>query len=116
MSNQVDPSSVPLDIQTIQTIDQLNLSSIQKHHVRILAHCLAILKTKFTHNDSFDDRNFLKEWCDSQSKQFNDQKFSDLLFEQLESAEKKLNIFSQTIGKNVQDLEIEDLVILVRDN
>ena len=44
MSNHLDPSSDLLNIETIQEIDNLDLSIMQKHHLRILAHCLQILK------------------------------------------------------------------------
>jgi len=43
MSNHLDPLSNPLNIKTIQEIDNLDLSIMQKHHLRILAHCLQIL-------------------------------------------------------------------------
>ena len=117
MSNHLDPSSNPLNIQTIQEIDNLDLSIMQKHHVRILAHCLQIVKT-IAHDKSFKSSNKdrLREWSDNQSKKFNDQKFSDLFYEQLESTAKKLNIFSKEVGKNIEDLEIDDLVLLVKQN
>ena len=115
MSNQLDPFEISLNIQTIQNIDQLNLPTIQKHHLRILAHCLAILKMKSSYtNSSSNKESFLKEWCNSQSKKFNDKKFSELLYTQLASIEKKLNSYSKSVGKNIQDLEIEDLVSLVK--
>jgi len=44
MSNNLDPLSNPLNIQTIVEIDNLDLPIMKKHHVRILAHCLQILK------------------------------------------------------------------------
>jgi len=44
MSNHLDPMSNPLNLETIQEIDNLDLSIMQKHHLRILAHCLQILK------------------------------------------------------------------------
>ena len=47
---------------------------------------------------------------------FDDKKFSDLFYEQLESTTKKLNTFSQRIGKNIDDLEIDDLVLLVKQS
>ena len=94
MSNNLDPLSDPLNIQKMKEIDSLDLPIIQKHHVRILAHCLQILKI-INVDDSFEyqNRNPLREWSDNQSK--------------------KLTIFSKTIGKNIQDLEIDDLVRLV---
>ena len=114
MSNHLDPSSNPLNMQTIQEIDNLDLPIIQKHHVRILAHCLQILKTIQADDSSeLSDKNSLREWCDNQSRKFNDTKFSDLFYGQINSTAKKLNTFSQKIGKNIEDLEIDDLVLLV---
>jgi len=114
MSNQIDPLTNSLNIQIIQTIDQLNLPIMQKHHLRILAHCLQIVKI-ITEDDSSElcNKNSLRAWCDNQSKKFNDKKFSDLFYEQLESTSKKLSTFSKKIGKNIEDLEIDDLVLLV---
>ena len=114
MSNHLDPLSNPLNMQTIQEIDNLDLPIMQKHHLRILAHCLEIVKI-FNEDDSFEyqNKNSLREWCDNQSKKFDDKKFSDLFYEQLESTSKKLSIFSKQIGKNIEDIEIDDLVLLV---
>ena len=117
MSNQLDPFSNPVNIQTSQAIDHLDLPIMQKHHVRILAHCLQILRI-ITAEKSFElsDKNPLREWCDNQSKRFDDKKFSDLFYDQLEATSKKLNTFSQKIGKNIDDLEIDDLVLLVEQS
>ena len=117
MSNNFDPSSNPLKIQTIQEIDNLDLTIMQKHHLRILAHCLQILKI-INADKSFEyqNKNPLREWCDNQSKKFDDKNFSDLFYSQLESTSKKLSIFSKKIGKNVNDLEIDDLVLLVEQS
>ncbi len=117
MSNNLDPLSNPLKIQTIKEIDNLDLPIMQKHHVRILAHCLQILKTIDVKNSiENQNKNPLREWCDNQSKKFDDKKFSDLFYEQLESTAKKLNTFSKKIGKNIKDLKIDDLVLLVEQN
>ena len=114
MSNNLDPFSSNLNIQTIKEIDNLDLPTMQKHHVRILAHCLQILKIINLDNSlEYQNKNPLREWCDNQSKKFDDKKFSDLFYEQLESTSRKLNTFSKTIGKNIEDLEIDDLVLLV---
>jgi len=117
MSNNFDPSSNPLNIQTIQEIDNLDLTIMQKHHIRILAHCLQILKIINADNSfEYQNKNPLREWCDNQSIKFDDKKFSDLFYEQLESTSKKLSTFSKKIGKNIEDLEIDDLVLLVEQS
>ncbi|KGF94712.1 hypothetical protein EU95_1930 [Prochlorococcus marinus str. MIT 9201] len=114
MSNNFDPLSNPLNIQTIQEIDNLDLTIMQRHHIRILAHCLQILKI-INSDNSFESKKLLREWCDNQSKKFDDKKFSDLFYHQLESTSNKLITFSKKIGKNIQDLEIDDLVLLVQE-
>ena len=116
MSNNFYSSSNLLNIQTIQEIDNLDLSIMQKHHVRILAHCLHILKMITADNSlKYQNKNPLREWCDNQSKKFDDKKFSDLFYQQLESTSSKLITFSKKIGKNIDDLEIDDLVLLVEE-
>ena len=117
MSNNFDPSSNPLNIKTIREIDNLDLPVMQKHHLRILAHCLQILKMINVDNSlGYQNKNPLREWCDNQSKKFDDKKFSDLFYYQLKSTSKKLSTFSKKIGKNINDLEIDDLVILVEQS
>ena len=114
MSNYLDPLSNPLNMQTMQEIDNLDLPIMQKHHLRILAHCLQILKIISEENSfEYQNKNPLREWCDNQSKKFEDKRFSDLFYEQLESTSKKLSTFSKKIGKNIEDLELDDLVLLV---
>jgi len=114
MSNNFDSSSNLLNIETIQEIDNLDLTTMKRHHIRILAHCLQILKIINIDNSfEYQNKNPLREWCDNQSKKFDDKKFSDLLYQQLESTSNKLISFSKKIGKNIEDLEIDDLVLLV---
>ena len=117
MSNQLDPISNLINIQTIQEIDHLDLPIMKKHHVRILAHCLQIFKIINSEKSSeSNDSNLLRQWCDNQSKKFDDKRFSDLFYVQLESTVKKLDTFSKSINKNIEDLEIDDLVLLVKQS
>ena len=117
MSNNLDPSSNLLNIQIIKEIDNLDLPIMQKQHVRILAHCLQVLKIINAGNScEYQNKNSLREWCDNQSKKFDDKKFSDLFYTQLESTSKTLRTFSKKIGKNINDLKIDDLVLLVEQS
>ena len=117
MSNQIDPLTSSLNIQIIQTIDQLNLPIMQKHHLRILFHCLIILKSIDEENCSFPAKEVaIREWCNNKSQKFNDQKFNNLLYDQLMTTAKKLNNFSEKLGKNIKELEIDDLILLVQEN
>ena len=117
MSNNFDPLSNPLDVNIIKEIDNLELPIMQKHHVRILAHCLQILKIINAQDSSESFEKYsLREWCDNQSRKFEDKKFSELFYSQLNSTAKKLNAFSLKIGKNIEDLGIDDLVLLVKQS
>ena len=117
MSNNLDPLTNPVNIQTIKEIDKLDLPIMHKHHLRILVHCLQILKTINADDSSgLCDKNSLREWCDNQCRKFEDKKFSDLFYLQLDSTAKKLTTFSQRIGKKIEDLEIDDLILLVEQS
>ena len=115
MSNQSNSFSIPLSEEIITNIDQLNLPIIQKHHVKLLAHCLAIFKEiSKKKTPTFDEDDLLRDWCVKQSQKFNDNNFNELFYEQMSSAVKKLNSYSQSIEKNFNELDLEDLIILVQ--
>ena len=117
MSNQTNSYSSPLSNEMAQNIDNLNLPIIQKHHIRILAHCLEVLKEIANDNISFfEEEDLLREWCDRQSQEFQDERFNQILYEQMSSAAKKLNAFSRHIKKNFQELDLKDLIFLVEQN
>ena len=117
MSNQTNSLSSPLSDEIAKNIDQLNLSIIQKHHVRLLAHCLEIFKEIAQDETSlFEEEELLREWCEKQSQQFNDKNFNQLFYEQMSSAAKKLNSFSKSIEKTFKDLNLDDLIALVKQN
>ena len=117
MSDQTNSLSSPLSDEIAKNIDQLNLSIIQKHHIRLLAHCLEIFKEIAQDEISlFEEDELLKEWCEKQSQQFNDKNFNQLFYEQMSSAAKKLNSFSQSIEKKFIDLDLDDLITLVEQN
>ena len=117
MSNQTNSLSSPLSYEILRNIDQLNLSIIQKHHIRLLAHCLEIFKEIAQDEISlFEEDELLREWCEKQSQQFNDKNFNQLFYEQMSSAAKKLNSFSQSIEKKFKELDLEDLITLVEQN
>ena len=117
MSNQTNSSPSPLSDEIVKNIDQLNLPIIQKQHVRLLAHCLEILKEISKDEISLSEEDdLLRKWCEKQSQKFNDKNFNQLFYEQMSSAANKLKSFSQRIKKNLKELDIEDLISLVEKN
>ena len=115
MSNQINSFPSPLSDEIVKNIDQLNLPIIKKHHVRLLAHCLEVLK-EIAKDDItlFEEDKLLREWCERQAEKFNDKNFNQLFYEQMSSAAKKLNYFSQSIEKKFKELNLEDLITLVQ--
>ena len=117
MSYQTNSFHSPLSDEIIKNIDQLNLPILQKQHIRLLAHCLEIFKEIGNDDVSlFEEDALLKDWCEKQSNKFNDKNFNQLFYEQMSSAAKKLNTFSQSIEKDLNELDLEDLIILVKQN
>ena len=117
MSNQHDPFSNLENINFIKKVDQLNLPMIQKHHVRILAHCLIVLKSISSDFMTYQETEYcLKKWCKKETQVFNDGNFSQIFYEQLALSAKKLGAYAKKVGKNINDLNIEDLVLLVRES
>ena len=117
MSNQTNSFSSPLSDEMVKNIDQLNLPIIQKQHIRLLAHCLEIFKEILEDDISvFEEDKLLREWCGKQSQKFSDEKFNQLFYQQMSSTAKKLSSFSQSIKKNFKELDLEDLIILVKQN
>ena len=115
MSNHPNSFSSPLNDHIVQRIDQLNLPIIQKHHIRILAHCLEIFKEIAKDDISkLDDDKILRAWCEKKSQIFNDKNFNELFYTQMSSAAKKLNSFSERIGKEFIALDLDDLILLVQ--
>ena len=114
MSNQLNSFSNPLIEHSIQSIDQMNLSTIQKHHLKLLVHCLAIFKEIATEDmSSIEEDKLLKEWCEKQSQKFNDKNFDQILYDQMSSTAKRLNSLSKSMKKKFKDLVLKDLITLV---
>ena len=63
---------------------------------------------------TFEEDELLRDWCIKQSQKFNDENFNELFYNQMSSAAKKLNSFSQSIEKNFNELDLEDLITLVK--
>ncbi len=114
MSDQSENFSSPIKQELAQKIQELDLPLTQKHHVRLLTHCLEIFKDIASNNNGiFPDDQLLKKWCELEAKKINDSDFTGLLFSQMTAAALKLDIYAKKIGKDILDFNIYDLVDLV---
>ena len=118
MSDHFNQLSNSINEKILQEIESLNLPLLQKHHVRLLLHCVQVFKgiaVQKDNNHLITDQD-LRLWCELESSKFEDKAFSDLLFEQMSLARNKLEVFSNEINKNLLDLNISDLAQLTKEN
>ena len=114
MSNQFNSFESPIKKEVVEEIEKLNLSTIQKLHLKLLAHCLEVFRNMSSNVDiSFPNESLLKKWCEHEAKKFDDESFSLLLFEQMNSAAEKLKVYSKKVNKNPLNLNIDDLIDLI---
>jgi len=113
MSEQFNYFISPVKKELVDQIERLDLSTLQKLHLKLLSHCLEVFKDISLKNDKeLPNEILLKRWCDNEAKKLKDEKFSVLLFEQMNSASIKFRNYSQKIGKYPLELNLDDLITL----
>ena len=114
MSDQFNFSVSPVKKEVVDQIEKLDLSTLQKLHLKLLSHCLQVFKDiSFTADKVFPDEILLKRWCENEAKKLKDESFSVLLFEQMNSAALKLADYAKKTGKYALDLNLDDLITLI---
>ena len=113
MSDQFNSYMSPVKKEFVDQIERLDLSTLQKLHLKLLSHCLEVFKDiSINNDDEFPDNILLKSWCENEAKKLNDASFSMLLFEQMNSAAIKLQNYAKKTGKDVLDMNLDDLIAL----
>jgi len=113
MSDQFNFSVSPVKKEVVDQIERLDLSTLQKLHLKLLSHCLEVFRDISLKADKeFPSEILLKRWCENEAKKLKDETFSLLLFEQMNSAAIKFKNYAKKIGKYPLDLDLDDLIIL----
>ena len=113
MSEQFNSFTSPIEKEVVEQIEQLNLSTIQKLHLKLLSHCLGIFRVISTQsNVDFPTERLLRDWCIKESQKLEDEEFSNLLYTQMDAAGQKILDYSQKIDKRPLELTLEDLIKL----
>ena len=102
----------PISLQDIEKIASTHLSAVEKHHLRLLAHCLACFQEmqKERSIQSLPTENIRLEWLHQQQKFAKDEGFIHLLNEQFSSAANQLSQISQTLNIPPLELTLDDLI------
>ena len=113
MSDQFNSFMSPIKKEVVDQIEKLDLSTLQKLHLKLLSHCLEVFKDISSKADKeFPNEILLKSWCDNEAKKLKDESFSVLLYEQMNSAAIKIKNYARKTGKYALDLNLEDLIAL----
>ena len=112
-SNFIDNfSNSPLSDEEINLIGSVNLSLVEKHHLRMLAHCLECFKSMIKENEdrSIPSKEVWLEWCLKNPVMFKDDEFVQILFEQFSGAAIQLEQLAISLKVAPLDLTIKDLI------
>ena len=113
MSEQFNSFTSPIKKEVVEQIERLNLSTLQKLHLKLLSHCLEIFRIiSIQSKVNFPTEDLLRDWCAKESQKLNDKDFSLLLYKQMDAAGQKILDYSQKNGKKPLELNLEDLIQL----
>ena len=102
----------PLRLEDINLIGSTNLSVSEKHHLRMLLHCLECFKSMSKENKEgvIPGKEIWLEWCLKNPIMFNDDEFVQVLFEQFSGAAVQLERLSNALEVAPLDLTLKDLI------
>tara|TARA_Y100001968_G_scaffold330205_1_gene381412 strand:+ start:1552 stop:1917 length:366 start_codon:yes stop_codon:yes gene_type:complete len=108
----IELTNSPLSLQEIQRIDQVKLSIIEKHHLRLLAHCLYSFKAMSTQSSemSIPSKEDQLRWCLDNPKLASDEEFINLLLEKFSDAEIYLSQIADTFDLSPLELTLDHLI------
>ena len=102
----------PLSKEDIYLIGLTNLSASEKHHLRMLAHCLQCFKSMRTNNSSglIPVKEEWLEWCLKNPIMLEDDEFVQIMFEQFSGAAIQLEKLSNDLSVAPLDLTLRNLI------
>ena len=101
----------PLSQEEIEQIEKAPFSAIERHHLRLLAHCLACFKSM--DNDSnllLPDENKRLEWFLSQPSLLGETAFVSVLLQQFASAASQLEHLAHELNIPPLQLTLDHLI------
>tara|TARA_Y100001968_G_scaffold311512_1_gene333682 strand:+ start:873 stop:1235 length:363 start_codon:yes stop_codon:yes gene_type:complete len=104
--------SSPLSKEDINMIGSTNLSVSEKHHLRMLLHCLECFKSMPNEEKTglIPEKEVWLEWCLQNPIMFEDDDFVQVLLEQFSGAAIQLEKLSNTLEVSPLDLTLKDLI------
>ena len=102
----------PLSNEDVNTIAMTNLSIREKHHLRMLAHCLQCFKSmsKKKPGSLIPVKEEWLEWCLKNPLMLQDDEFVQVMFEQFSGAAIQLERLSNDLKVAPLDLTLSNLI------
>ncbi len=102
----------PLSKEDINLIALTNLSLTEKHHLRMLAHCLECFKSMNNENPkgTLPVKEKWLEWCLKDPIMLKDDEFVQVMFEQFSGAAIQLEKLSNDLKVAPLDLTLKNLI------
>ena len=102
----------PLSREEISLIGSTNLSVSEKHHLRMLAHCLQCFKSMSIDNEegSIPSKDVWLDWCLNHPMMVSDDEFVQVLFEQFSGAATQLKWVANVLNVPPLKLTLPDLI------
>ncbi len=102
----------PLSLQELEKIEQTNLSGLDRHYLRLMAHCLGCFQAMADGSSKgpLPKKNLRLKWCLNQPGLANDSAFISTLLEQFTVAEKQLEKLAEVCGISPLELTVDDLI------
>ncbi len=108
----------PLNMNDVNLIEQAQVSSLDRHFLRLLGHCLACFKlmVKSSSNREIPSKTHCLEWLKTKSGYKLENDFLLLLLDQFVVAGEKLDCIAQYYQILPLDLTLEQLIEFVEKN
>ena len=112
MLNQHNLPNSPLSFEDIATIDETGLSIVDRHHLRLLAHCLSCFKqmAKGSSIGALPSEDVRLKWLLAQPALTNEREFVFLLLDQLTVAGLQLEKLATACDISPSELTLEELI------
>ena len=106
------PAKSPIKLAEIQRIEKTQLSSSEKHYLRVLAHCLACFKliANASQTRSLPNRPTCLKWLMNESGYKEDEAFIHILLNQFEVAGNQLENLATFYQISPVELTLEHLI------
>ncbi|HJN34996.1 MAG: hypothetical protein AB8E87_05365 [Prochlorococcus sp.] len=105
-------SSSPLSLDEMARIEATKLPILERHHLRLLSHCLASFKLMRADAGAgaLPSPSSRREWLLQQQSVASDPGFLDVLIEQFEAAAQQLEHLAAGLAIHPLELTLDDLI------